>query len=171
MKTIQRTFWVHLALAVVFLAGGLFWKGIPVMAVFALLMGAVWFAAQRNSGPSLEGLVVIVLVVLCGYSLFQGTPAWLMVLAIVFIIGAWDLNHFTQRLKAVDVVAYDTGIGKNHLARLALIEGVGVVLGGLAATVQMNLPFWWEAAFVFLAVIGLNRLIQFLRHPEEEEKA
>ena len=82
---------------------------------------------------------------------------------VVFSIGAWDLDHFLQRLNRADRVELVSGLGREHLRRLLLVEAVGLLIGLAALNFQTRVGFWFEALLVFLVVIGISRIVARVR--------
>ncbi len=181
MSTVQRLFWAHMLAAVAALAIGYARAGIIVAALVFVFLGATWFTAQQRGGggrPSterssadaagsggggMEDLLFFIFIAAAAVGLWLGVPGWLLLIAVVATMGAWDLDHFLQRLSGIERVEFDTGLGREHLRRLGLVEGVGLASGLFALTARMKIPFWWEALLIFLAVIGIRVVIWFVR--------
>lgn len=168
MKTIRRIFWVHVLVATIGLMAGYAllgeWRIVPVF----LLVLALWLFAQMRGAGTFGGIFLFFLLLASVVAIFMGVPGWLALLSAVAALGAWDLDHFLRRLNAVERVAFETGLGRAHLLRLALVEGIGLLAGLLALSVSLRLPFWWEVLLVVLAMIGLSRLIEFTRAQVED---
>lgn len=168
MKTIQRVFWAHVAVGVGALAlgyglAGQFWAAL----VFALL-GALWFAGQRSGNRSLEGLMLLIFCAAAGIGFWTRVPGVALLVSVVGVLGAWDLDNFLRRLGSVGRVDFQSGLGREHMRRLVIIEGVGLVAGLVALTAQARIPFWWEGLLALLAVVGISRIIAFIRRQTED---
>ena len=49
-----------------------------------------------------------------------------------------------------------------------MVEGIGYLTGLTAITIRLQIPFWWEALLVFLAVIGISQVVQFVKKQSEK---
>jgi hypothetical protein len=168
MIAIQRIFWAQMLVAVAALAIGYALAGLLFVSMIIVLLGAMWFSAQQRKSTGLEGFLLTVFLLAGGFGFWVGVPAWMSLIATVATLGAWDLDHFLQRLSTVERVEFDTGLGREHIRRLAVVQGLGLLLGLLALTIHMKISFWWEALLVLLAVIGIRQLIRFVRKQMEE---
>ncbi len=168
MITVRRLFWAHMLAAVAALAIGYALAGIIISALIFVFLGATWFTTQQRGGAGLEGLLLFIFIVAAAIGLWLGVPGWLLLIAVVATLGAWDLDHFLERLSGEERVDFDTGLGREHLRRLGLVEGVGLVSGLFALSARMKIPFWWEALLIALAVIGIRVVIWFVRKQMEK---
>jgi hypothetical protein len=91
-----------------------------------------------------------------------------MLLGFFFAVGAWDLDHVTQRLHRVERVEFDTGLGRAHLLRLAQVEAAGLLIGFIPLVIRAQISFWWIVLLAFLAVVGISRLVTFVRRETKE---
>lgn len=167
MKRIRLVFLAHLAAATAGLAAGYLIKGQWTAAAVFTLLGGLWYAAQRRDVPGLGGLLMYMYLLALAYGLWLGVPGPLTLLAGTAALGAWDLGHFLHRLSGADRIDFDTGLGKAHIRRLLVVEGLGFAAGLAAVSVRMGLPFWWEVLLVALVVIGVSRLLDFVRKEAE----
>lgn len=163
MKAIQRFYWAHLLVAVSILAAGYALAGLWVVSLAILAAGGVWLVAQRGGAARLAGLFLYGLFAAAGLGTWLGIPAWLAVIACVAAVGAWDLDHFLQRLNTVERVDYHTGVGRAHLRRLAVVEALGCLAGVLASVIHLRLAFIWEVLLAALAVAGIAGIIRYMR--------
>ena len=165
MIQIERFFVGHMLVAVAALAiGTAASETAPVLcSLLLVLLGLAWYAAQQRRSYGSEGLLLLLFIVSSGIGIFQGAPAWLMLIGVVSSIGAWDLDHFLQRLNQADFIELESGLGREHLRRLFLVESVGLVAGLAGLTFHTRISFWWEALLVLIVVIGLSRIIARVR--------
>ncbi len=163
MITIQRIFWGHMLAAVAFLSIGYAWVGWGLTSILFVFLGLMWFTSEQRNAPGLDSIILFIFLLAAALGILQGLPGWSMLLAVVATLVAWDLAHFLHRLKLAERVDYQTGLGREHLRRLILVEGVGFLAGLLALTLRAHISFWWEALLAFLAIIGVGRLIAHIR--------
>ena len=167
MKTIYRFFLGHLLVAVAALAAAF---AIPDAWWFSLgvvFFGGLWFAANRRGVGGLGSLLLFAFLLSATVGFLIGAPAALLLLTALGALGAWDLDQFLNRLRSVERVEYESGLGRDHLRRLLLVEGIGLLAGGLALTVRFALAFWWIVLLALLAVIGISRVVAFVRKETE----
>lgn len=168
MNNILRFFWVQLLAAVASLAVGYALGQHRLTALLLVLFGFIWLTARQRNSPGMGGLVVTVFLLAGGLGPLFGAPAWLMLVSMVASLGAWDLDHFLLRLSGIDQVDYSTGLGRSHLTRLGLVQGLGFLAGLLALTLRTSIPFAWTMLLVLLAVIGVRWLIGYVRRLTEK---
>jgi hypothetical protein len=169
MINIQRIFWAQMLAAVAALAIGYALGRALFVSLLIVLLGAMWFSAQQRRVSGLEGFFLTVFLLASGIGFWVGAPVWLLLIAATTTLGAWDLDHFLQRLSAAERVEYETGLGRVHLRRLGTVQGLGLLAAVLAMVVRARIPFWWETLLVLLAVIGLWQLIRFVRKQMDDE--
>lgn len=167
MTGIQRTFWVHLAITAAAMALGYGLAGWWAMAAALIALGGLWFGAQRSSDRAIEGTLLVIFCGAAGIGFWMGVPGIPMLVGVVGSLGAWDLAHFLRRINSVERVDFETGLGREHVRRLILIEAVALLTGLFALTAQARIPFWWEALLALLAVIGISRIVAFIRKQTE----
>lgn len=167
MKTVQRFFIAHLLVAVAALAIGFSLAGYRAVSLTGVFLGMVWFAARQRNAPGMEGMILAIFLISGGIGMIYDVSGWLMLLMAVASLGAWDLDHFLQRLSEVEQVEFESGIGREHIRRLLMVEGLGFLAGLLALTTRLGIPFWWEALLVLLAVLALRGLVAFVRKQTE----
>jgi len=159
MKLIQTFFTVHLLTAVAALAIGYAVGGYINWAFVIILFGGLWYFAHLRGAQGLETLLFF------GYALAAAVGFWVqlaplaMLVAMVAALGAWDLDHFSQRVRLVERAELTSGLNRNHLRRLAIIEGLGLLAGLAALTSSLQIPFWTELLLVILAVYGISRMV------------
>ena len=168
MITIQRVFWAQMLAAVAALAIGYAVAGLLFVSLISVVLGAMWFSSQQRRGAGLAGLLLTVFLWAGAIGMWVGVPGWLSIIAATATLGAWDLDHFLQRLREMERVEFDTGLGREHLRRLGVVQAVGLLAGLTGLSFHFKIPFWWEALLVLLAVIGIRQLIWFVRKQMEE---
>jgi hypothetical protein len=131
------------------------------------MAGGLWLVMQQRKSWGWEGIMLLGFVVSAGVGFYLGLPAWLMLISVVTAMGAWDLYHFLMRLNGAEVVEYSSGLGREHMRRLGLVELVGMLLGLAALTFHLVVPFWWEALLAIFVIIGISILIRRIRKETE----
>lgn len=168
MRNIQRFFWGHWLAAVGALAAGYVIGQHRIVAALFVVFGMIWLVARQRNDLGTGGLVLTIFLLAGGLGPLFGAPAWMMLIVMVATLGAWDLDHFLYRLSGIDHVDYSTGLGRDHLRRLGMVEGLGFLAGLLALTIHTHIPFGWTALLVLLAIIGVRWLIGYVHRLTEK---
>ena len=129
-----------------------------------LALGLWCLAGQRSrwGWPASVGLIAFVGA--AAYGVWQGGPAGWLLFSVVAVLAAWDLDHFARRLQQTGQQEMEIELQQAHLKRLALVAGLGLLLGGLALGLQVELNLGWACFWRLLAIIALNRVIGFSSH-------
>jgi hypothetical protein len=88
-----------------------------------------------------------------------------MLVGVVLALVAWDLDRFLGRMRAAGRIK-DVGLERHHLWRLLIVAGTGLFLGAVALSVKIRLGFAVVFMLALLAVLGLSRVVGFLRREE-----
>jgi hypothetical protein len=152
---------------------GGYWAGIAVVAALLLL----WLAGRRRgSWAATVGLVAFSGAAAAGVLL--GLAAGWMLAGLVAALSAWDLEHFGRRLHSVDWedgnrahAALRRDLERDHLWRLLVVAGLGLLLAALALGVRVRLTFLAAVLLGLLAALGLSRAVAFLRDLPQAEPA
>ena len=76
----------------------------------------------------------------------------------------WDLSDFARRLSYAAPTDDIRGMEGRHLARAGVVAALGFGLAWLSVVVRIErLPFEIAVGLVFLAALGLTRLVLRLR--------
>jgi len=106
------------------------------------------------------------------FTLFLGASAiglwlnlsqWLILLSMVGAISAWDLDHFTQRMRYAGLVVERPNLEKYHIKRLFAVIFFGLFLSVIALNVEVKLGFGTILLLGMVAVLSLNQVIIFLK--------
>jgi hypothetical protein len=167
MITIERFFWGHMLTAVAALAIGFASRGWGQCSLGLVFLGVIWLAMQQRKSWGAEGLMLFSFVISAVVGFYLGIPAWLMLISVVASLGAWDLYHFLMRLHSAEEVEYSSGLGREHMRRLGLVELFGLLLGLAGLTFHVVVTFWWEALMAVFVIIGISVLIRRIRKETE----
>ncbi len=162
----------------------------PIGILIFVALGMLWLVGQRYAfRPSAGlGLLGFAIGALLGV-LYQGQNGWMLV-GITAALVAWDMQHFVQHMRInernetapadtesdADTVRLDTrarqetearALERAHLQRLAIVSGLGLLLGTLALTIRLTLRFGFIVALGLIAFFGLSRLIHYLRQESD----
>jgi hypothetical protein len=167
------------ALALGYAANGE-WLGGALM----ILIGALLWIAQRRRwsrsaslhlahdsqrAPNLingtAGLIVFTASAALG--LLRGASTFAMLVGTLAALAAWDLDHFERRLRTAQRVEAQGALIRAHLRRLSIVAGLGLTLGGIALSVQVEITFGWALLLGLLAFLALSGVIAFGQRERE----
>jgi hypothetical protein len=163
MKNINLIFSAHLLTAVGALAISFAQGGFLEAALVAVFFGGLWFFSQQQGMGGWGTILLFLFGVTCGVGFWMSLTPVLLLVTIVATLGAWDLDQFSQRLRSVERVDLDSGLGKNHLKRLFAIEALGLLAGLAGLTARIQITFWAAVLLVILALFGISRLVIFIK--------
>lgn len=163
MITVERFFWGHMLTAVAALSIGYALQGLGMCSLGLVLLGVIWLSFQQKKAWGSEGFMLFLFVASAGAALYLKVQPWLMLLAIIASLGAWDLNHFLMRLNMAERVEFTSGLTREHMRRLVLVELIGMLAGLAALTFRSQVTFWWEVLLGFLVIMCLSILIARIR--------
>ena len=149
------------ALAVGYAQGG-FWG----WGVAWVVLGGVWWLGRRwRAWTGTLAFLIFVLAAVAGLWVDLG-GGW-MLLGTVAALAAWDLDHFTRRLREGGRVEQEAGLVRAHLRRLAEVSAVGLGLGGVALLARIDLGLGLALLLGLLTVIGLRQFLTALRRESD----
>jgi len=138
---------------------GVLW--LPTVAI--LVLGVAWILAPRAAWPWLPWVMMTLLVVIAAVGAWLALRPVPLVVGLVAAVSAWDLDLFVRQLRRVDRVERGDRLKRRHLRRLVAVDGVGLLMAILALTVEIQLTFALALGLGLAALVGLSRLIVFLR--------
>jgi hypothetical protein len=146
------------------LAWGYLQVGLPHLARWILIFGAVWLATiwQRWRWFAYIGLTFNFLAAALGLWFLNFAPGWMFAGAIAGLL-AWDLTDFRYRLRFAANDVERRAVETRHLMRSTLLALLGFGLAGLAMAVKLQFNFEWAVFLALVAVLGLLQLVGWFR--------
>ena len=163
MKQIQTFFIAHLVVAVAALSIAFALGGLPEAILVIMLIGVLWLFANLRNIRGLEFLLLLLFTIAAASLSWLNAPSWAPMVAVIAALGAWDLDHFLQRLKIAAHKGADPRLGVQHLRRLGMVEGCGLLLGLAALITRFQIGFWGGVGLALLIAFGLSRLIVYIK--------
>jgi hypothetical protein len=139
------------------------WIGVTII----VALGLLWLVGQWRSWRPVSVLVAILFIFATAFGVWQGVPAAWMLFSIVTTLVAWDLGQFTDRLEQTEQIVGESELKRIHLQRLLVVAGLGFLFGGIALRLQVELNLGWGIFLGLLAIVGLSRIIGFLRRESD----
>ncbi len=148
-------------------AGWLLLPGIwPVGWLLVLLLPVGLFLLKRKFPATMN----LALVLLCGAAalgLWKGMNLALAFAGMLCVFAAWDLDSFSHRLAFASVEDGPFLIERQHLLRLSLILGLGVVISLASFFIRFSFRFEWVVVLAVLTFLGIGALVNWLRTKED----
>ena len=156
-----------IALATLVLATSFVVAGLWPAVAFVVAWGGMWLAGQRfgwgwTGSAGLTGFVVMAV-----FGIWSDVTSLGALAATVVALAAWDLQRFSERLRAVDRVEDEAGLTRAHLRRLLPVLLAGILAGFVALEVRFALSFGWALVLGGLAILGLSQAIGFIQRRGE----
>jgi hypothetical protein len=122
-------------------------------------IGLLWLAGDWRGWDWTADVCLAGWVGLAAFGAWQELPAGWMLIGVVAALAAWDLAHFTTRLRDAGTRP-PAELTHAHLRQLAIVAAAGLLLGGIALGIRVDLTFGWALLAAMLAIIGISRLLR-----------
>jgi hypothetical protein len=156
-----------MALASGSLALGYFSGGNWIGGLIAITVGVAWYSGWQKDLPWAATWGLAYSIGAAALGVLWGLAQTWMLVAVVAALSAWDLDHFSRRLRAARRVENASELEKRHLSRLALVDGAAFLFAGTALLATVNFNFGIAFLAGLLATYSLSRLIVYLRQAGE----
>jgi len=151
------------AISVPFLTASLW---VPAAAV--ILLGVVWIGAHNSGrGPWITWAMMGLFTVAAAVGAWLELRPFLLVVGLTAAVSAWDLDHHGRNMENADLVERRTLVDKRHARRLAVVDAISLIAALAALRVRIRLSFSVAILLGLVALIGLSRVMTFLRSEED----
>jgi hypothetical protein len=140
-----------------------FWPG----AIFTTFAGLLWLIALWRGWRPMMGLSVTMLAGIAGLGAWLSVSAGWLLFSIVATLIGWDLGDFDHRFGQIGQAQGYKALQRIHLRRLAVVAGLGLLLGGVALSFEFKLNVWWGIFLGVLVIVGLSQAIGRLRRESD----
>ena len=154
---------VSIVLVALSLAAGYMLTGFWPVAIFIVAVGLLWLAALWRAWRPVIGLSIIIFVGLAALGTWLGVSAGWLLFGIIATLAGWDLGDFAHRFGQTEHIQGYATLQRIHLQRLAIVAGLGLLLGGIALNFELKLNMWWAIFLGVLVIVGLSQAIARLR--------
>ncbi len=134
-----------------------------IWAIVIVGLGLCWLAGQQRAGSWLTGLGLIACVTAAAFGVWWGLSTGWMLFSTVAALAAWDLDHFARRIQPAAQMEGETRLKRAHFQRLSIVVGLGLLLGSVALSLQVELNLAGAILLGLLVIIGFSRVIGFLK--------
>lgn len=137
-----------------------FWVG----SIAALGLGLwSWIGLNKVRGAWIADLFLMGVVLLVTIGGLLDLIPYLLFIAILGALGAWDLFRFQKRIEHSPKSEEILQIEKRHIILLGLTLAIGGALAGVLGTVRMQLSFGVTLALGVILIITLGEIIRAVR--------
>jgi hypothetical protein len=158
---------VGIILTALALATGYTLAGFWPVSIFALLAGSLWLIALWRGWNRVTSLSIIIFVGVAAWGTWLGITAGWLLFGIIATLIAWDLGDFAQRFRQTEHRQNYATLQRIHLLQLAIVAGLGLLLGGIALSFELRLNMWWGILLGVLVIAGLSQAIGRLRRESD----
>ena len=127
------------------------------------ILGILWMVGYLKGWKWQASVMFTLFIGASAIGLWLNLSQWLILLSVVGAISAWDLDHFTQRMRYAGLVVKRPNLEKYHIKRLFVVNFFGLFLSVIALNVEVKLGFGTILLLGMIAVLGLNQVIIFLK--------
>ncbi len=133
----------------------------------SIALGGLWLVSLQQGWGWTASPELLAFVCLSALGAWLGASAVGTLSAVVAALVAWDLQRFAERLRRAERVEAEAPLVEAHVRRLAIIGGLGLLLGGIALVWHVQLSFWWTLSLSLIALAGLHQGLKVLRRGGE----
>jgi hypothetical protein len=128
-----------------------------------LVLGSFWLLGQQRGWGWVASVALVFFVGAAAVGFWLDLGAGWMLLGVVAALSAWDLDRFAQRRRGAERVEKARELERRHLQRLLIVDSLGLLLATAGLQVRVRVGFGGAFSLTLLAVLGLSRVIGFLR--------
>ena len=134
-----------------------------IASFFIAALGIFWIIGYLKNWKWQASVMFTLFLGASTAGLWLNLPQWAILLSMVGVISAWDLDHFTQRLRYAGLVEERFNLEKYHIKRLFIVNLLSLLLSVIAFNVKVKLGFGAILLLGMIAVLSLNQVIIFLK--------
>lgn len=158
---------LSIVIATVALAWAYFTSGLSAVAYWLLAAGGLWLLAEWRRLHWAASLVLLFFVGAGAVGLWIGLPASLMVVGAVAGLLGWDLSGFARRMRFASRTDDLRGLEMRHLARVAIVAALALLIAGLASILHIKVPFELAVLLALMGALGLTRLVFWIQREND----
>ena len=139
-----------------------------LIALVILLAELLWWFGWRRKLAFISYVYLFINLGFCVLGTWIELQHFWLLAAVIATLTAWDLDRFDQWLNHIGRVDMKAELNKRHLLRLLLVDSLGLVTGGAALVVRVQLDFVWILILALLTVIGLSQFYNLIKREIEK---
>ncbi len=134
-----------------------------IASLLITILGILWMVGYIKGWKWQASVMFTLFIGASAIGLWLNLSQWSILLSMVGTISAWDLDHFTQRMRYAGLVVERTNLEKYHIKRLFVVNFFGLFLSLITLNIEVKLGFGTILLLGMIAVLGLNQVIIFLK--------
>ena len=134
-----------------------------IASLLITILGILWMVGYLKGWKWQASVMFTLFIGASAIGLWLNLSQWSILLSMVGTISAWDLDHFTQRMRYAGLVVERPNLEKYHIKRLFVVNFFGLSLSVIALNVEVKLGFGTILLLGMIAVLGLSQVIIFLK--------
>lgn len=142
---------------------GGYWLMLPVIA----FLGGLWLGLSRSRWGWIHSIALLIYIGLAALGALLRLPAGWMLLCLAAALSAWDLAYFLRRVSSVEREEIARLLARQHLQRLGLVIGLGLLLAGAALILQARFTLGVALLAGLLAILTISQVIAILRRESD----
>jgi hypothetical protein len=159
----RRLAFVAIGLATLLLALAYAPSAVSSWAVVIGVGGLLWLVGHERGWSWAGAMGLYSFLGATALGVWLGLPAGWMLLSAVVTLLAWDLDATALRLRGVANVQGEAQLVRSHLVRVLVVAGLGLLLGGLALSIRVDLSFWWALLLGMFVMLSLHHAVRFVQ--------
>jgi hypothetical protein len=163
MKLIRRILLISIVFAAFSVAIGYGMGSLWLVAPVFLIAGGGWVFFEWKGYEWPASIFLLGFVAACVFGVMLLLSPLIMLLGVLAALIAWDLDHMSRRLKGVHEQCMAECMAKQHLMRLMLVNGCGLVLALAALLIRTQISFMGAIALALLVILGVGFTVSYLR--------
>ncbi len=138
-----------------------------VLASIVTGLGFLWLAGVWHNWDWATSIGLVAFIGLAALGVRLELSAVWMLFGVVASLAAWDLVRFWRRVAHTKLSGQEPSLQHPHFQRLLMVSGLGLLLGGAALSLQINLNFGWAVLLGLLMTISLSWVVGSIRRGGE----
>lgn len=163
----SRLLWACIVLASTALLLGFTLDGPWLWLPAVLSLAGFWLLGEWRRWSWAASVSLVLCTALAAVGMALDLRAGWMLVSLVAALIAWDLSLFLAMLQSIPQVDGANKLEQDHLRRLGLAAGLGLLFGALALSVHARLSFWAMVLLGLVGILSFSRVVAFFRVESE----
>jgi hypothetical protein len=138
-------------------------SGFYILAGVMVIMGVLWLLDHEQRWNYLASFALVLIALFCALGYWLQVYMPLLVVSLTAGLAAWDLDHFTRRVKDNTPVEHLHRMEKQHIQQLLVVCGIGLLIAEGTLLIEIQLGFWTVFGAALVVLFGLNWAIGLIR--------
>jgi len=162
MKLIRRILIISIIFAAFSVAIGYGMGSLWLVAPVFLIAGGGWVFFEWRGWDWPASIFLLGFVAACVLGMLLLLSPLIMLLGVLAALLAWDLDHMSRRLKGIHEKCMAECQARQHLLRLMLVNGCGLVLATAALLIRTPTSFIGAIILSVMVILGVGFTVGYL---------